>query len=1145
MIEQGRLLADLKSQVKLLEADLRARLMRELPEVRGRLAEEHAVIRRLGRSSATLDMWLQEKTERAAIAWVLASVFVRFCDDNGLLPEPCSTAGDRTASQRRVCGWTLIASQKAERSGVGRLVFDPDHDPASQIPISDDAARNLEEFWGSCNADGSHVHDFTDPEWDTHFLVDLYENLSDSLRTRDGLLRTPDFVVQFILDRTLTPAIRDFGCDAVKMIDPACGSGGFVLESFHRIVAQSDRDDLAADHVERVRHAADAVHGVDIDPSAVAITRFRLVVAAMKAAGLATLAEFEALDVPVHVALGDALLEADASDSILTEGRYHVVVGNPPFLTVGDKALDTLYRRRYETCTGKYSLSVPFAERFFQLAKPALGDDHPAGYVGQLMSNSIAKRKFGVKLIEDFFARSVDMTEIIDTSGAYIPGHGVPTMIIVGRNRPPRSTVPVRLVTGLRGEPTMPESPPQGQVWQAIVAQVDHVGSTSKWVAVEDVPREEFAKSPWVLSSRDSRRLLDRFTSGTPLSEQVKRIGYIGVTGADDIFAADPRALHRTGAEKAAVVRILTGSGVRDWGVNHTREAFLPYDGTSLLDLSELPSLAKRLWPYRTTLDSRQMPASFTVSGRAWYSWTQYFPVPAGQTAVVFAWMATHPHFALLDRDLVPLQSAPVIVFPEGTDRERILDVLGVLNSSCAAFWLRSTGMVKGGGSDVQFADESWTAAMEITGTRLLDFPLPADCRIGLSAEMDELARRFASAHPLAVVRDARPSERLLQMTRAYRTGARRRMIALQEEIDWHVYKLYGILSEDLRAPEGAVPDLDVGERAFEIVLARKIAAGELSSSWFVRHGSRPVTEIPAHWPEAYRRVVQQRVQAIESSRVVSVLEQPEYKRRWQTDSWNMLEAEALRSWLLERMEDRDLWFEGDQPRLRTLSQLTDDLSGDADFVAVAALYAAHTELADVVSDLIEAEHVPHLSALRYKSSGLSKHAVWEGVWEQQRTDVSVGDELTRRRIRDRIPVPPTYTSADFAKPSYWSLRGKFDMADERFISYGTAFGPLPELYGWAGWDHLQQAHALATYISRGPVERDEIVPMLAGVLELQPWLDQWHSELEPSSDARPSDVIRAIIDDAEAEYGLSDEELRGWRPPPPRRGRPPKKATK
>ena len=62
----------------------------------------------------------------------------------------------------------------------------------------------------------------------------------------------------------------------------------------------------------------------------------------------------------------------------------------------------------------------------------------PAGYVGMITANSFMKREFGKKLIEEFFPE-VDLTHVIDTSGAYIPGHGTPTVILFGRNRRPVS----------------------------------------------------------------------------------------------------------------------------------------------------------------------------------------------------------------------------------------------------------------------------------------------------------------------------------------------------------------------------------------------------------------------------------------------------------------------------------------------------------------------------------------------------------------------------------------------------------------------------------------------------------------------------------------------------------------------------------
>jgi hypothetical protein len=47
----------------------------------------------------------------------------------------------------------------------------------------------------------------------------------------------------------------------------------------------------------------------------------------------------------------------------------------------------------------------------------------------------------------------------------------------------------------------------------------------------------------------------------------------------------------------------------------------------------------------------------------------------------------------------------------------------------------------------------------------------------------------------------------------------------MQEELDWEVYHLYGLIHEDLTYQDDDHPGLVLGERAFEIALARRLAA--------------------------------------------------------------------------------------------------------------------------------------------------------------------------------------------------------------------------------------------------------------------------------------------------------------------------------
>jgi hypothetical protein len=53
--------------------------------------------------------------------------------------------------------------------------------------------------------------------------------------------------------------------------------------------------------------------------------------------------------------------------------------------------------------------------------------------------------------------------------------------------------------------------------------------------------------------------------------------------------------------------------------------------------------------------------------------------------------------------------------------------------------------------------------------------------------------------------------------------------------------------------PNAVLPSVRFGERAFESLLARRMARQEEHSTWFERHGANPTPEPPVYWPEAYR----------------------------------------------------------------------------------------------------------------------------------------------------------------------------------------------------------------------------------------------------------------------------------------------------
>jgi hypothetical protein len=1185
VIDCGKLLKDLQRRVRVLEDDLREQVA-ALKDVDARLRAEYDLAFKLGRTAATWTAWRDDRVTQAAVAWVLGTVFVRFCEDNGLLASPYLAGPsaermtlaeeaqeqffrDRPAETDR--GWLLASFDALRVAQAGEFLFSERHNPLYQIPVSHDAAKALIAFWRRRGEDGRLVHDFADPAWDTRFLGDLYQDLSESARKTYALLQTPEFVEEFILDRTLTPAIDEFGYDEVKLIDPTCGSGHFLLGAFRRLLTEWERHSPARDAQERVRLALEAIHGVDINPFAVAIARFRLLVEALRAAGFRSLSEASGYSFPIKVAVGDSLIKArqltldglgdelaqfqyfteDVLEfpRILKPGHYHVVVGNPPYITVKDKKLNQLYRELYDTCSGTYALSVPFAQRFFELARLADPDGRGAGYVGQITANSFMKREFGKKLIEKFLAHRVELTHVIDTSGAYIPWHGTPTVILSGRNKDRRRAGIVRTVMGVKGEPGTPEDPTQGHVWQAIVRQLGHAGSESEWISVADLRSELLATHPWSISGGGAADLTHTIeqSNSQRLSTKVEMpIGRAIRAGADEVFIRPPRRTLRTRIDRRALMPLVTGEIVRNWSAVPGDAIWYPYHASLPQD-----GLSSELWPWQHLLrERRTFHGNMSDAELEWWEYMQHTASAyATSLSITFAEVSTHNHFALDRGGKVFKQTAPVIKLPEGATEEEHLALLEALNSSTACFWLKQVSHNKGGqGINEGFKSQDWERFYQFNSTKVAQLPLPEPCPLEPAQQLDSLAQRLRAVSPGAVAAEETPTrERLVQAKREWE-AARERMIALQEELDWQVYSLYGLLADELTAPEQAVPELKLGERAFEILLARRMAAGEVETEWFARHGSTPITEIPGHWPAEYRAVVEKRIGVIESNRGIALIERPECKRRWATEGWDSMEARALREWLLDRCEARHLWFHHvdgmEQPRLLTTSQLADELRRDPDVLAVAELRYPGKDLGAVVAELVADEHVPYLAALRYKDSGLQKRADWEHTWDLQRQEDAAPTEEEKRKTRDTIPVPPKYGSGDFLKTSYWRNRGKLDVPRERFISYPHASrdGDPALLLGWAGWDHREQAQALATLV----VEREQrdgwgserLVPLLAGLREVLPWVRQWHGEFHPAYGGSPAVVYAGFLADYQNRLRLTDEELAAWRAPKAARGR-------
>jgi hypothetical protein len=1243
MIDAKRLLPDLKRLRRALDADLRTE--HATGTHRDAVQAEWQGAFDSGRTRETFEAFLDTAFDQAVVHWVLGCVFLRFLEDNGLVDRPFLSgpseerrdlARERQETYFRArphdsdAEYLLATFEEAARLPGLSGLFDPAHNPLFRLPLSGDGAMALLRFFREVVPEtGALAHDFTEAELNTRFLGDLYQDLSEDARKRYALLQTPDFVEAWILDRTLEPAIQEFGHEQLRMIDPACGSGHFLLGGFARLLREWQRHAPGLPATEQAQRALESVAGVDLNPFAVEIARFRLLVAALRAGDVARLASAPAFR--MHLAAGDSLLHGrhfarhelggaaegfrrvlrhhyaaeDTAELDAILGRqYHAVVGNPPYITPKDPAMRDAYREIYESCHRTYGLGAPFTERFFDLALQG-SRDQAAGFVGLIVANSFMKREFGKKLIEEVLPR-LDLTHAVDCSGAPMPGNGTPTVILFGRNQRPVASV-VRTVRGVRGEPPGLQDYGHGQVWSAIVAQTDTNHSESAFISIEDTDRAVLARHPWNMGGGGAATVQDLIEkTAQVLGQFCTEIGRTTHTGEDDFFDVGRASLF----PKLTVPMVL-GEHVRDYTFLPGTAVLFPYEHETGRVLSNYGIQFERsAWLYRTGLKARRdFGQTIEERGLCWFEHNMFFRDrwlrPLG---IALAFVATHNHFVVDRGGRVFKQSAPVIKLPESASEDDHIGLLGLLNSSSACFWMKQIFHNKGSTVDDRGArqrTDPFEDFYEFTGTGLQKFPLAAERPLDIARALEADAQQLAANFPFAVCARAVPTREALNEARVNAEAARARMIALQEELDWRCYRLYGLHEAPPEHPDP--PPLHLGERAFEIVMARRMVAGELETAWFERHRSAPNAELPIHWPADYRAAVERRIELIESDPTIGLIERPEYKRRWSSPTWEEMEQDALRAWLLDRLEDGRLW-PSDDPRLISTNQLADLLRRDADFLAVASVYRGRPDydLEALVAELVAKEAVPVLSVLRYSETGLRKREQWEQTWELQRREDAIDAEVAVRRPEfmaraellaqerwrgfnprrpadtaeayaarmavgvnaqsveeqaDRliaqeqaqrkreevgpIPVPPKYRTPDFLSQDFWRLRGGLDVRKERFVSFPgchrDADGSL--VVTWAGYDDLARARAIAAYY----LERKEadgwsperLVPLLAGLIELLPWLRQWHNHYDPDTGERMGDYFAAFVNEEARSLGMTEAAVAAWQPAAvPRRGR-------
>jgi hypothetical protein len=217
--DRERLTAALRAHVGAIAADLRTQTLSPGPvrEQAERLHRDECV-------GEALEVWTDILARRASVLWVLKTVYVRVIEDRGLVRP--GRLFDREAQdlfeklapnlgETAFLRW--IFRDLATAAGGLPELFGPQ--PAEVAVPANGLSADLINFWRRADPDTGERWALTDERFDGELMGDLYQDLDPVVKDRFALCQTPEFVRTFILDRTLTPAIQEFGVDTVRLLD--------------------------------------------------------------------------------------------------------------------------------------------------------------------------------------------------------------------------------------------------------------------------------------------------------------------------------------------------------------------------------------------------------------------------------------------------------------------------------------------------------------------------------------------------------------------------------------------------------------------------------------------------------------------------------------------------------------------------------------------------------------------------------------------------------------------------------------------------------------------------------------------------------------------------------------------------------------
>ncbi len=631
------------------------------------------------------------------------------------------------------------------------------------------------------------------------------------VRKAGGVYYTPKYIVDYIVAHTVGRLLEGKtpeSASQLKIVDPACGSGSFLLGAFQHLLdwhlayysahepekwAKGKKPALTPAEgggwkltsAEKKRILVNNLHGVDLDAQAVEVTKLSLLLKVLEEeSGQMSLGLERVLpDLGRNIQCGNSLIGWDyfegqlvpddkdvervnpfdwqrAFAQVFARGGFDAVIGNPPYVrqeSLGDDK--KYYQAHYQVYHGMADLYAYFIERGFSLLRQD-------GLFGYIVANKWMRANYGEPLRR--WLKQQRIVEIADFGDlpVFEQATTYPCIIVL------RQAAPGEMIE---------------------VTQVQSLDFTdlNAYQIEQHYPlaASSLQDGGWSLARPDVAALLEKLHAvGQPLIEYVDGKFYYGIkTGLNEAFVIDAETRERLIAadprSAEVIVPFLLGREIKRY-LTPVSQRYLIFTRRGI-DIKKYPAIKAYLEQFK----SRLMPRPKNWSNGEW----------PGRKPGAYPWYEVQDpidYFAEFEKAkiIIPaiVQNASYAYDRNGiysNDKTSIIPtndlyLVGVLNSKVSDFVIHKIASTKQGG----YYEYKPMYVSQIP-IRTIDFNNPED--VQKHARMVALVERMLELHRRSAL-TPQEQDRLAQQ-----------MAATDAQIDRLVYDLYGLTEDEIRVVEG------------------------------------------------------------------------------------------------------------------------------------------------------------------------------------------------------------------------------------------------------------------------------------------------------------------------------------------------------